>query len=261
MSDSSYDINFLQRKNPHERDDRILFEEANHAYTIDDDADYTSVTTWIHTHFAAFDADSVIANMRKSWKWGPDHKYFGMTDDEIKKAWDDNRDAAAAAGTAMHFNIECFYNGHEVSDDSIEFTYFRNFVSELPNLTPYRTEWKIFHEDLRIAGSVDMLFQKADGSFAIYDWKRSREISKNGFNKFATTPCIKHIPDSNHWHYCLQLNMYKAILEAKYDIKVSEMKIVCLHPNNKNGNYQCIEIADLSDEVASLFRMRNQEIS
>ncbi|MEJ6571491.1 MAG: hypothetical protein QNL39_05840, partial [Akkermansiaceae bacterium] len=94
-----------------------------------------------------------------------------------------------------------------------------------------------------------------------YDWKRSREISKNGFNKFATTSCIKHLSDSNHWHYCLQLNIYKAILEAKYGIKVSEMKIVCLHPNNKNGNYQCIEMADLSDEVASLFRMRSLEVS
>ena len=261
MSDSSYDIDSLQRENPHDRDDRVLFEESSHTYTIDGDADYTSVTTLIHTHFAAFDADSVIAKMRKSWKWGPNHKYFGMTDDEIKQAWDDNRDAAAAAGTAMHFKIECFYNGHDVSDDSVEFTYFRNFVSESPELAPYRTEWKIFHEELRIAGSVDMLFQKADGSFAIYDWKRSREISRNGFNKFATTSCIKHLPDSNHWHYCLQLNIYKAILEAKYGIKVSEMKIVCLHPNNKNGNYQCIEMADLSDEVASLFRMRSLEVS
>ena len=69
MSDSSYDIDSLQRENPHERDDRVLFEESSHTYTIDGDADYTSVTTLIHTHFAAFDADSVISKMRKSWKW------------------------------------------------------------------------------------------------------------------------------------------------------------------------------------------------
>jgi hypothetical protein len=45
MSDSSYDIDFLQRENPHGRDDRVLFEESSHTYTIDGDADYTSVTT------------------------------------------------------------------------------------------------------------------------------------------------------------------------------------------------------------------------
>ena len=28
MSDSSYDIDFLQRENPHGRDDRVLFEES-----------------------------------------------------------------------------------------------------------------------------------------------------------------------------------------------------------------------------------------
>ena len=67
--------------------------------------------------------------------------------------------------------------------------------------------------------------------------------------------------DSGHWHYCLQLNIYKAILESKYGIKVSEMQLVCLHPDNKNRNYMCIEMVDLSDEVASLLQMRSLEVS
>jgi len=162
----------------------------------------------------------------------------------------------------MHLNIECFYNNNSVSDRSIEYSYFLNFVSDFPELTAYRTEWTVFHEELRIAGSIDMLFEKPDGTYAIYDWKRSREITKSAsFNKFAKKKCIEHIPDSNYWHYCLQLNTYKSILEAKYDIIVSEMYLICLHPDNKNNNYQRIKVVDLSEEISDLFKFRRLEIS
>lgn len=254
-------INFLKHKNPHKRDRRIQFDDPTHTYTIDGVANYTSVTTWNHTHFEPFNADAVIKNMRRK-KWGPTNKYFGMTDDQIKFGWDKNRDIAASAGTAMHYTIECFYNSNAVCDSSIEYEYFLNFVADTPGLAPYRTEWTIFHEELRIAGSVDMLFLKNDGTYAIYDWKRAREISKSAsFNKFANKACIEHIPDSNYWHYCLQLNTYRYILEAKYDISVSEMCLVCLHPDNKNGNYQLFKVPKLDEEMDALFRLRCLDIS
>ena len=46
----------------------------------------------------------------------------------------------------------------------------------------------------------------------------------------ALTPCIKHLQDSNYWHYCLQLNTYKALLEKNYGVKVKDLYLVCLHP-------------------------------
>jgi hypothetical protein len=39
------------------------------------------------------------------------------------------------------------------------------------------------------------------------------------------------------------------------------MQLICLHPDNKNRNNMCIEMVDLADEVASLFRMRSLEVS
>ena len=36
---------YLENKNKHERDERILFDEPTHTYTIDGDSNYTSVTT------------------------------------------------------------------------------------------------------------------------------------------------------------------------------------------------------------------------
>ena len=57
---------------------------------------------------------------------------------------------------------------------------------------------------------------------------------------------------------CLQLNTYKAILESKYDKKVVGLYLVCLHPENKNKNFQRIEVIDLQKEVNDLFEQRKE---
>ena len=251
---------YLKEKNPHPRDERILFDEPTHTYTIDGDSDYMSVTTFNHKLFEQFDADKIITNMRKSKNWETS-KYFGMTDSEIKAAWDKNRDNAAQAGTKMHYDIECYYNECPNENDSIEYKYFLNFKDRFPELKAYRTEWTVFHEELKLAGSIDMVFENEKGELLIYDWKRSKEIVKtNSWNKYSPIEAISHIPDTNYWHYCLQLNTYKAILEAKYERKVVGLYLVCLHPENKNKDFQRIKVADLQSEVKDLFEYRAQQL-
>ena len=115
----------------------------------------------------------------------------------------------------------------------------------------------IYHEDLKIAGSVDMVYRNPDGTLLIYDWKRCKEIVKeNAYGSTATTACVRHLPDTNFWHYALQLNTYKTIIEDKYGAKVVGLCLVCLHPDNANGTYQIIEVPFLEKEIADLFEYR-----
>lgn len=280
------DNTFLARKNAHERDARIVFDEAPHLYYIDGSTEgYISVTTYVHSHFESFDADKIIANMMKSKNWKSNEKYYGKTSDQIKQEWQDNCDKAAADGTRMHFVIESYYNekynpdyetrSKLVEDNkekenasngdaagptgpTIEFQYFRNFLYAHPHLIPFRTEWTIFDEELKLAGSIDMLFyDESEGTYHIYDWKRCRNIQKtNGFNKWGNKECIDHLPDSNYWHYSLQLNIYKALLERKYNMIIDDLYLVCMHPNNKNQNYLKIRAPNLQEEVRNLFALR-----
>ena len=253
------DIDHLARLNAHPRDKRITFDPIPHTYTIDGDPSvkYTSVTTWNHSHFEEFDADAIIDSMMRSKKW-TESKYYGQTADEIKAGWDKNRDEAAAAGTAMHYDIECYYNQCPRENTSTEYEYFKQFLEDYPHLEPYRTEWTIFHEELRLSGSIDMVFRnKKDGTFSIYDWKRCREIKKAD-RKCSKNPVIENIPDTNYWHYCLQLNTYKAILESKYDMKIFDMFLVCLHPENKNKSYQRILVINMESDIKKLFEQRRR---
>lgn len=250
--------NYLSEKNHHPRDSHIKFDEPTHTYTIDGSSDYTSVTTWNHTHFKKFDADVIINRMMRSRNW-LSSKYYGQTADEIKAGWDQNRDEAAQAGTKMHYDIECYYNGVNVINDSEEFRFFKTFVADHPELKPYRTEWTIWDSELRIAGSIDILYENPDGTLSIYDWKRSKGIVRNKqYEEYSTTQCLSHIPDTNFWHYALQLNTYKAILEKNYGKKVTKMCLVCLHPDQRT--YQLIDIPELNEEIEALFNVRRSQL-
>jgi ATP-dependent exoDNAse (exonuclease V) beta subunit len=273
---------YLAKQNPHPRDAHIHFDEGPHKYTIDGingitaDTEFTSVTTFIHQHFEHFDAKKVIAAMmRNQKKWNDpiaNAKYYGKTAEEIEQMWADAGKDASTKGTAMHHQIECFYNTppaladpHQAitaADVPPEFEYFLNFNKEHvagddATLRPYRTEWTVFHEEAQIAGSIDMVYSHIsdDGSLSIYDWKRCREIIKtNRAGKFATHPAIEHLPDTNFWHYALQLNTYKYILQTKYDKTITDLYLIVLHPDAQN--YQRVKLPDLQTEVAELFEER-----
>lgn len=251
----------LALKNPHERDAFISFDEGPHIYTVHGDTTFTSVTTFIHSHFSHFDADKIIDNMMHKILNDKTYKYYGMTREQIKEKWSKNGQEASGSGTNMHNDIELFYNNVDVTNNSIEFSYFKQFVADFPELKPYRTEWTVYYEEIKLSGSIDMIFENPDGTLKIYDWKRSKGIEYESYgDKCAKTKCINHLPDSNFWHYSLQLNIYRAILEKKYGKTITGMYLICLHPDNYNKSYQRIEVHDLREEVENLFLERRKEI-
>lgn len=265
MTDPDTLLTYLSKLNLDERDNNTSLDESTHIYNINGETDYTSMTTFIHSLFNKFDEDKIITNMMSSPNW-PKNKYYGKSQEEIKKLWEKNRIEASTSGTNMHYDIECFYNNIVPKNTSIEFGYFMNFhkTHVKDKLEPYRTEWIVYDEDIKIAGSIDMIFKKInkdkkdkEEELEIYDWKRCREIIKtNGFNQWGIPENINHIPDTNFWHYSLQLNGYKYILKHKYGKNVTNLYLVCLHPNNKNKNYIRLKVPDLQNEIEELFEKR-----
>jgi ATP-dependent exoDNAse (exonuclease V) beta subunit len=254
-------MDYLANNNANERDQYIQFDEGPHIYTIHNETGYTSVTTFVHSHFSDFDPDDIIDKMAKKGRLTTiGDKYYGMTREQIKEQWSKKGKDAANNGTKMHYDIECYYNYMEVENDTKEFEYFLKFDADFPELKPYRTEWMIYYEELRIAGSVDMVFENPDGTLQIYDWKRCEEIPYESFNgKTAKTECIMHLPDSKFWHYALQLNIYKAILEKKYGKMVTDLYLVRLHPDNTCKSYDRICVPIINKEIEDLFEYRRKQ--
>ncbi len=251
----------LTVRNRHPRDDCIVFDEPTHTYTVNGSYEgWTSCTGFIHDFFGHFDADKVIQGMMAKPSW-PQHPLYGKTAAEIKKMWNDNGAEASGKGTAMHLAIEQFMHGHpEVIDpatfETPEWRYFMNFWNkEKHDLVPYRSEWEVWSQDHKLAGSIDMVFYRpSDDTYVIYDWKRSKEIKMEAFRGQTGLGPVSHLPDCNYWHYTLQLNIYRWFLETFYGLKISDMYLIILHPNNKN--YKRIQVNRIDEEVHGMLECR-----
>jgi hypothetical protein len=256
--------------NAHPRDERIGFHEETHTYTIDGVKEgWTSCTTFIHGFFEEFDADAVIQKMMAGKKWS-ESKYYGMTAEQIKQQWADAANEASTAGTRMHLDIEHWYNSDPIgnmapdgwtANPGPEWDYFQAFEEKwrIPlGFTPFRTEWLVFKEDIKLAGSIDMVFRKSDGTFAIYDWKRAKDMRyENAWQ--SGKPPIEHLPDTNYWHYSIQLNIYRTVLEELYGAVVSELALVVLHPNN--SSFRVIKVNRMEEEVEAMFEVRKAVVA
>jgi hypothetical protein len=263
-----------------------------------------SVTSIIGAFFDEFDGEKIITKMMGGKNWLNNAKYqlskgppvIMMTREQIKEAWASNGLEARTAGSAIHDWIDHYYNGEcsleDIKDDEIELKYFSQFVKEIhseniSHLTPYRSEWFIFSDDdTRIPGAIDMLYvndqvmhmewckAKRNGTeptvlhVVIYDWKRSKEIKKYNPWEKGYHPCGS-MPNTNYFHYSLQLNLYRYILETYYhglvyngktydSIRVDFMFLCILHPRRKTFNR--FRVPDYQDEVKEMVGLRRESL-
>lgn len=252
---------YLKEKNVHDRDAGIVFDEKPHVYYVHGKTDNTSVTTLVHKFFPKFDPDLVVSRMMRSKNW-PNSPYFGQTAEEIKNQWTQSGLDATTKGTYMHKSIELFYNNEPITDnDTPEYKMFMDFQADHKDtLEAYRTEWEVYDEDHKIAGSIDMVFRNLDdGTYSIYDWKRTKEIkTRNAFGGRGSHP-LTSFHDCNYVHYSLQLNIYKRILETKYGKTIRDMYLVCMHPDYPNS-YKKYEVMDMQEQVALIFQDRQSTL-
>ena len=241
-------MDLLSSKNHYERDERIQFSDSDHTYLIDKKNKAVSVTELIGRYFPKFDKE-FWAN-KESIK-------TGKPKNEILKKWDELGKKARDLGTELHEQIENFYNSKEyIRSKELDnfFKFHKNHIQD--KYEPHRTEWRIFDEDKNLAGTVDMVYEKENGELFIFDWKRSKKIINSDGSIEKNNPFenglngLSHLPSSDYVKYCLQQNIYKNILESKYDKKVSSMNLLILHPHIEN--YHIIQVESFKNETKYL---------
>ncbi len=134
------------------------------------------------------------------------------------------------------------------SEEQRQYEEFRASISEA-GWRSYRPEWRIYSEELGIAGTLDCLMTNDAGEFLLIDWKRSKEIkTSNRFEK--ALPPISGYDNCNFIQYSLQLNLYKYILEQYYGLKIKEMKLCSFHP--KQPKAKIITVADMQSTITKM---------
>lgn len=256
---------------------------------------WLSTTTFLHDFWEAFDAANIIHKMMKKElkktkkcagmsdrelgeaaqkaidngdKFVLNEKYSGMSAQEMKESWEKNGQKSCILGSKMHDKIcERYYNKlpinmEEIADVAKEYELFLEFAKDHEHLEPFRAEFMIFDTRVKITGSLDMLFRDPDGEHLhIYDWKRlNKPMEKTTkFKKYSTHPLLSHLPDCNFYHYALQQNIYKFILEKNYGFKVKSMVLVAMH--SSMDKYETHEVPDLQKEISLLFEERYRKLN
>lgn len=221
----------------------VHFDSDNHTYSIEGLRVRFSVTELVASFFEKFNADIITRKIVSGCK--PDSEYWGMTVDDIKIKWEQDRHL----GTLMHEKIHKFYlEGEDMRD--------QDKVGDLfPIFYQYRKDWELIYSEFiiidksgSVAGTIDALFRTPDGKIVLVDWKRSKNISFHS-PRMGKSICA-HLPNCNGIHYSLQLNMYKHILENSYNIKVDDMVLINLHPCH--SKVQEIHIPNMGNIISQM---------
>ena len=222
----------------YEQDQYIDFEPEQHVYTVWGQQRLLPVSSLIAYFFEQFDAQSAAQRQ---------FERYGIPVEESLKKWERIGKMAREVGTFVHEQTENYFRDGtfatacpftfegktEMVSVEKERQHFLRFVSD-HNIHPYRQEWPVYDTDLNIAGTIDMVCRIDDGEFMIYDWKRSSKVAnalgqpvveafggKQSFNGIS-------LPDTPFYHYCIQQNLYRYMLEAHYGVRVKAMNLVVL---------------------------------
>ena len=244
-------VETLRRANPFPSDEQIHFDEESHTYTVNGVVVPLSVTGLIHRHARTFDPIAAIKNMRAETRQGYTNKGL-VSEEDILHAWDGNGKVQRKRGTLMHFHIEQFLNGCVIEPPcSPEFAQFLALHEEViqDQQVPVRTELSVYSKGLNVAGQIDAVLKQADDTFALWDWKRSKLLRYDSRSQMKEP--LEHLPDVNAWHYFLQLNIYRHILQEDYGLAVSAMHLGVFHPSRNQP--LCVQVPLMHDEMQLLF--------
>ncbi len=244
------------------QDSQLAFIPEEHVYVFRGTVEFRSVSSVVSSFFSPFDTQRWSEHVARK---------EGRNRLEVIEEWDAKGTESREIGTFLHAQIEAYlmhrtvenstifrYNGEFVNIDkevSIEreIQYFKQFMAENV-IQPFRAEWHICDESYKIAGTIDLLCKNGQ-KYDIYDWKRSRKALPNQDVWQYGINGLEGIPDIKFYHYALQQNLYKYILERNYGITIGSMYLVVLHPIY--SNYQKIKVPEMASELNIILKSLN----
>lgn len=291
-------VRYLETKNKTDYDKKIKFEEENHVYYIFNEylGDYVSkyngygmmkldsVTTILGQFFKSTFEDLSISwwnnpDIRKRMS-DPHHPTYGKyaackSPADIRDVWAEG----ARLGTKMHNHFEDLGNlleydrDHEKyhymdyvkehMKDYIEYKFFKRFSNyfglETGKHKIWRTEFRMFFQELNIAGTIDgLLYDPATDTYKIYDYKRAKggvkcppknpkkpvhKLSEGGRGR--KLPSFQCTRSCTLYKYGIQLSLYRRMFENMFPgKKISGLYLIVVDSAKIDKDDKEFEIKD-----------------
>ena len=232
-------------------DKRVSFDSKTHSYFLKSKR-LISVTTLLSKFKNEFDSDywsKIIA------------KRENKTQEEILSIWKEKAFKSTEIGTAIHKIFEDYtLNNYSILNEELIFDYnkikedyfldfnkksivAKSFIKDFfitKRIVPLFTEYIVYNDD--IAGQIDMICKDSKGNYYIIDFKTNEKIVFESYRNKKMLGCLNFIDDSNYFHYCLQLSVYKKLLK---DIDINKMFLIHI----TNEKYHFIECQNVLEGI------------
>lgn len=208
----------------------MKFNEESHSYFNDDGEIYLSATSFIKKFCKPFQRDKIAARYAK--------KHKKKVQDVIDE-WTKISEVAMKKGTHYHKIKEDELIGKgSIFLDEVEHTVHKPFWHEglkiqlLKKLEPgIYPELIVWSDKYKIAGQIDYAEITKSGYININDYKTSKEIKKQGYEKWDGSREMMNYPlnnldDCNFSTYSLQLNLYAFLIKQhNRNLKIGKLTI------------------------------------
>lgn len=235
----------------------VEFRAEDHVYMNPDGVKYRSVTNLLGDYKTPFDADRMskykaikdtldahtfhrLKVSSGGWEFVADqwnallrdhnlHSRLLQSQSDYLQKWSSAGKDAANSGTDEHSRREAqvlesgfiIWGGIEYHyDPSLTILDVGNTAEPL-----VLVEALLWNHELKIAGLSDLLFVK-DGVISIGDYKSNKEITRESFGGKTMLPPLQNLPDSNYWHYSLQLGLYQRMACDLSGLEFGDLTII-----------------------------------
>jgi len=231
----------------------IKFNAENHTYSLNGTVFKESVTQWVKNFKEKFDKDFWSKYKAKE---------RGISQEEVLSEWDYiSKESTDEIGTPFHNYIQ---NLLEKNISVINYDIINPELIKLIILAQdfnEKIKGKYIHIasevivgdiDMDVAGSFDQLFYNVlNDTIELWDWKTSKVIELLSYKDKRMFYPFDNCLDCNFYHYSLQLNLYKYIIEKFTNIKIDVCRIANF--NYINNEYKIYKCVDLQEQIKTLF--------
>jgi len=215
----------------------VKFTDKDHKYSSDDGTEWKSVTQLTKLFQEPFDGPAIALKSSKNKK----SKWYGMTQEEILKAWDDISTTAKDLGNWYHAQQEkliCEINSIEKEGDIIhvvkpilldDIKYAPE--QKLENNHVYPEHFCYLHS-YGICGQSDLV-EVRNNKVNITDFKTNKELTTKGYvswdgkEKKLLKP-LSHLSDCKLSLYNIQLSLYMYII-LRHNPKLKPGSLILNH--------------------------------
>ena len=192
------------------KDGMCIYDSETHTYKIGS-RKLQGVTGFISKYKNKFDAELVAENYVK--KNGGDVK-------DLLAKWKLEGEISCTNGTNVHTIFETYITtGEVILTGTPKELVAEKFIKDYfltGKLMAVECEIVVYNEKVGLASQIDCVVKSDAGKYYILDWKTNKRIESNSYNKFMLDP-FGHIPDSNYYHYSMQLGIYKRLCDYEID--------------------------------------------